>query len=71
MINIDEEINKLLEIKDEVTAINEVKKRCVLNLNVVSPSKYDEIVNNGLIEKDRLYYVVDWDVGQYIEDYIR
>ena len=67
--NIDNEINNLLKIKEEVVKINFIKD---LNIKVefVSVLKYDQLSSNQLLDKDTVYYVVDPEVGQYIEGYI-
>lgn len=67
--NIDNEINTLLKIKEEVVKINFIKS---LNIKAefVSVCKYDQLSSNQLLDKDTIYYVVDPEVGQYIEGYI-
>ena len=67
--NIDEELNTLLKIKEEVVRINFIKG---LNMKAefLSLYKYDQLSSDGLLDKDTLYYVIDPEIGQYIEGYI-
>ncbi len=67
--NIEDEIKTLLKIKKEVDKINLIKG---LNIKAefVSDCKYRQLLDDQLIDKDTLYYVVDPEIGQYIEGYI-
>lgn len=70
MKNIDTEINRLLSIKEDVQRINLFKQSCVFNVDILSKQKYDEFVIDGFINENKLYYIVDHEIGQYIEGYI-
>lgn len=67
--NIENEIKTLLKIKKEVDKINLIKG---LNIKAefMSECKYHQLLNDQLLDKDTVYYVVDPEVGQYIEGYI-
>lgn len=67
--NIDDELNTLLKIKEEVVRINFIKG---LNIKAefVSACKYNQLSDNQLLDKDTIYYVVDPEIGQYIEGYM-
>ena len=70
MKNIDTEINRLLSIKEDIQRINLFKQNCILNMDILSKQKYDEFVRDGFLNENKLYYIVDQEVGQYIEGYI-
>lgn len=67
--NIEDEIKTLLKIKKEVDKINLIKG---LNIKAefVSDCKYRQLLDDQLLDKDTLYYVIDPEIGQYIEGYI-
>ena len=67
--NIDDELNTLLKIKEEVVRINFIKG-LDMKTNFVSACKYDQLSSNQLLDNDTIYYVVDPEVGQYIEGYM-
>jgi hypothetical protein len=67
--NIDDELNTLLKIKEEVVRINFIKGLDI-KAEFVSACKYDQLRSNQLLDNDTIYYVVDPEIGQYIEGYI-
>ena len=67
--DIDYEISRLLKIKEEVAVINYMKK-LDMKFEFVSAVAYDRLRSSGLLDEDTLYYVVDPEIGQYVEDYI-
>lgn len=70
MKNIDVEINKLLSIKKDIRQINLFKQNCIFDVDILSKQKYDEFARNSLLDENKLYYIVDQEVGQYIEGYM-
>jgi hypothetical protein len=66
--DIDQEIARLLKIKEEVDTVNKLRKT-VNKLEVFSQLMYDHFSSKGLLKSDTLYYVVDREVGQYIEGF--
>lgn len=67
--NIDDELNTLLKIKEEVIRINFIKGLDI-KAKFVSACKYDQLCSNQLLDNDTIYYVVDPEVGQYVEGYM-
>lgn len=67
--NIDDEIDTLLKIKEEVAKINFIKG-LDMKAEFVSACKYDQLSTSQLLDEDTIYYVVDPEVGQYIEGYM-
>ena len=66
--NIDEEIEKLLKIKevvDEIATIRVFNK----NLQVVSQLRYDFLASKNLLKSDEYYYIADISVRPYVEDF--
>ena len=66
--NINEEIEKLLEIKEEVDKINEFI-RSTKKYEIVSQRMYDFLNSKNLLKSDTLYYITSIEVGQYIEGF--
>lgn len=66
--DIDQEIARLLKIKEEVNKINNLRKT-VDKLEVFSQLMYDHFSSKGLLKSDTLYYVVDHEVGEYVEGF--
>jgi hypothetical protein len=66
--NIDEEIEKLLKIKeivDEVATLRASNNK----LQVVSQFRYDYLASNNLIKPTDCYYIADLSVKPYIEGF--
>lgn len=70
MKDIDKEINKLLAIKNEVLEIQMAIKQSKIAIIPISQWKYYELASNDMLRHDTLYYIVEPEVGQYIESYI-
>lgn len=70
MKDINTEINRLLSIKEDIYRIKLFKQNCIFDVDILSKQKYDEFDRNGLIKENKLYYIVDQEVGQYIEGYM-
>lgn len=66
--NIDEEINRLLYIKEEIK-----KAKDFLSINpeacIVSPLRYKFWQDNNLLNPDIKYYIAPLDIKPYIENY--
>lgn len=67
--NIDTEIQRLLTVKEAVKAFNRMKERYPKTVPI-SQSKYDELLSNNCLDEETFYYVIDKDIGQYIDGYI-
>lgn len=67
--DIEYEIKTLLRIKKEIDKINLIKG---LNIKAefISNSKYQQLLEKQQLDEDTLYYIIDPEVGQYIDDYI-
>jgi hypothetical protein len=70
MKSIDYEIQRLLAIKQTVDNFNAGRKNSDVVLLPVSKSFYDKLANENKLVSDVLYYILDKDIGQYIECYI-
>ena len=70
MKNIDDEINKLLEIKRCILEVKRYTENSQLDLIPISRCKYDELVLNDMIRSDAFYYILEPEIGQYLENYI-
>ena len=72
--NIDEEINRLLEVKSKVLkvkgAVRQSNQQSEIVIIPISKCKYDELVSNDEINPDTLYLIVEPEIGQYIEEHI-
>lgn len=66
--NIDQEIEKLLEIKKEVDKILELQKS-IPNLMVVSQARYDFFKTNNLLKSSIYYHIAPVEVRSYIEGF--
>ena len=66
--NIDEDIEKLLAIKEEIESINKLRAEKE-NVEVVSQRMYDFLSENSYIQKDTIYYIASIDARPYIEGY--
>ena len=66
--NIDTEIEKLLQIKEEINHIIELKKT-VPNLMVLSQARYNFFKENNLLQSEVFYYIASLDVRPYIEGF--
>lgn len=67
--NINEEIDKLLYIRDEVyfyTKLLIADK----NVRIISKDKFNQWMNENKLDEDIIYCIVDPEIGQYIEGYI-
>ena len=67
--NIDTEIQWLLTVKEEINAFNRMKERYP-NTIPISQSKYNELLSNNCLDKETFYYVIDKNIGQYIDGYM-
>lgn len=67
--NIDQEIARLLKIKEEVDNINNFIKNNN-KVRVVSQHVFSVFSSQKILKPDIFYYVVDEEVGQYIEGFI-
>lgn len=68
--NINAELLRLLEIKDEVSEFSLVKKiYYAVNVVPISQAKYDEMLHNRDLDENTFYYILSREVGQYIEEY--
>ena len=67
--DINEEIDKLLYIRDEVLFYNET---LMLNksIRVISKDRFNQWMSENKLDKDLIYLTVDPEIGQYIEGYI-
>ena len=70
MKNIDNEINKLLAIKRDVLEVNSFIRQCIFDVVPISQCKYNEFASDDKLKEDTVYYVLDPEIGQYIEGYI-
>lgn len=70
MKDINLEINRLEAIKYEVDRLEMTRKNFRYPLNFISQAKYDELAVNNELNKDDFYYIVEPEMGQYIEGYI-
>lgn len=66
--DIDQEIEKLLKIKEEINKINDLKNS-VDKLEVMSQARYDFLASKNLLKSDVFYYVADMEVKPYIEGF--
>lgn len=68
--NIDQEIARLLKIKEEeVDVINNLKKNND-KLEIVSQRMFNYLSSKNKLTPDIFYYVVDPEIGQYLDDFI-
>lgn len=67
--DIDQEIARLLKIKEEVDNINNFIKNNN-KVRVVSQHVFSVFSSQKILKPDIFYYVVDEEVGQYIEGFI-
>lgn len=67
--NIDTEIQRLLTVKEEINAFNRIKERYPKTVPI-SQSKYNELLNNNCLDEEAFYYVINKDIGQYIDGYM-
>ena len=70
MKNIDNEINKLLAIKRDVLKTNLFIKQCIFNVIPISKCKFDELASDDKLKEDVIYYILEPEIGQYLENYI-
>lgn len=66
--DIDQEIAKLLKIKEEINNINNLKKS-VDKLEAMSQARYDFLASKNLLKPDIFYYIVSVEAGRYIEGF--
>lgn len=66
--DIDQEIEKLLKIKEEINNINNLKNS-VDKLEVMSQARYDFLASKNLLRPDVFYYIADMEVKPYIEGF--
>jgi hypothetical protein len=67
--NINTELQCLLIVKEEINAFNRMKERYPKTVPI-SQSKYNELLSNNGLDEETFYYVIDKDVGQYIDGYM-
>jgi hypothetical protein len=67
--NINTELQRLLIVKEEINAFNRMKERYPKTVPI-SQSKYNELLSNNGLDEETFYYVIDKDVGQYIDGYM-
>lgn len=67
--DINQEIARLLKIKEEVDNINNFIKNNN-KVRVISQHAFSVFSSQKIIKPDIFYYVVDEEVGQYIEGFI-
>ncbi len=67
--DIDHEIARLLKIKEEVDNINNFIKNNN-KVSVISQRVFSVFSSQKILKPDIFYYVVDEEVGQYIEGFI-
>lgn len=66
--DIDQEIEKLIKIKEEINKINDLKNS-VDKLEVMSQARYDFLTSKNLLKSDVFYYIADMEVKPYIEGF--
>lgn len=57
--NIDDEINKLLDIKELIKEIKYMQQNATFAIMLMSQCKYDELCSSNLIIDDMLYYIIE------------
>ena len=67
--NIDTELQRLLIVKEEINAFNRMKDWWPKTVPI-SKHKYNELLSNNCLGKETFYYVIDKDIGKYIEGYM-
>lgn len=70
MKDINLEINRLEAIKYEVDRLEMMRKNFRYPLNFISQAKYDELTANNKLNRDDFYYIVEPEIGQYMESYM-
>lgn len=70
MKDINLEINRLEAIKYEVERLEMARKNFRYPLHFISQAKYDELVADNELNADDFYYIVEPEMGQYIEGYM-
>lgn len=70
MKDISLEINRLEAIKYEVERLEMARKNFRYPLNFISQAKYNELATNNELNIDDFYYIVEPEMGQYIEGYM-
>ena len=70
MRNIDDDINRLLEIKRCILEFKKYVESSELDVIPISKFKYYELFCNNAIRCDALYYLFEPETGQYLENYI-
>lgn len=70
MRNIDDDINRLLEIKRCILEVQRYIESSKLDLIPISQYKYNELVSNNATKCDAFYYILEPEIGQYLENYI-
>lgn len=70
MKNINDEINKLLDIKELIKEIEYMQQYSKFAIMPMSQCKYDEFCSRNMIRNDILYYIIEPEIGQYIKGYI-
>ena len=69
--NIDDEINKLLDIRDVIKEFEYMQQHSDFTVFTMSQRKYDELCSNNEIMNDAIYYIFEPEIGQYIKGYKR
>ena len=70
MKNIDNEILRLLDIKEQVDDFNKMRSTSREYIVPISLAKYRELASLNKLNEDALYYVLNQEVGQYIDGYL-
>lgn len=69
MKDINREINRLKAIKSEIERLHRVR-RLINNPHFLSQFKYEELARDNKINDNELYFIVEPEIGQYMEDYM-
>lgn len=67
--NIDTEIQRLLTVKEGINTFNRMKERYPKTIPI-SQAKYHELLSEQRLDRKTFYYVIDKEVGQYIDGYM-
>ena len=70
MKNINNEIQKLLDIKEQIDDFNKMRSASSEYIVPISLAKYRELANTSKLNENALYYILKQEVGQYIDGYI-
>ena len=70
MKNIDYEIQKLLDIKQDAENFNIARKNSSIIMIPISQGAFNILSIENKLNTEYLYYVFDKEIGQYIEGYL-